>query len=85
MRLEKPVAVPRAEKSTDSSSKRKQEDVDDDGDVNMDMYPTFTNDEASTKYVGSVFYLGAKEKSTARRPTRRHRWRGEETGEGEIQ
>ncbi|KAF4626346.1 hypothetical protein G7Y89_g11814 [Cudoniella acicularis] len=86
MRFEKPVPASRVAKAGESSSKRKREDIDDDGDAKMEMCPSFTgNETASESYTENVFYLGAKDKPTARRPTWRYRWRGEETGEGEIQ
>jgi len=84
MRFEKPIPVPKSEKAG-SSSKRKWED-DEDGDITMDKLPSYSGDvQASEKYTANDFYLAATDNPTARRPTWRYRWRGEETGEGEIQ
>ncbi|KAL2075435.1 hypothetical protein VTL71DRAFT_378 [Oculimacula yallundae] len=85
MRFEKPVPVPKIEKDSESSKKRKREDLDEDGDTKMDMYPDHTSDEGPSDYGEIVFHLGASDRPTARRPVWRYRWRGKETGEGEIQ
>jgi hypothetical protein len=84
MRFEKPVSIPKTEKAGDSSKKRKREDLGDNSDVDMDMFPEYPGDEGSRNYVEKGFFHGAKDKLTARRPTWRYRWRGSETGEGEI-
>lgn len=93
MRFEKPIPVPKGMKSEGGYNKRKRGDYgydDDDDDVDMmDAYPAYhsphsdTNEQ--TSYTESCFYLGTKDKPTARRPTWIYRWRGEETGEGQIQ
>jgi hypothetical protein len=86
MRFEKPIPVSKSQKASESSSKRKWDEIDDDGDVNMADYPSYSsNAQGSSKYDVKEFYLGAADSPTARRPTWRYRWRGEETGEGEIQ
>ncbi|KAH6724357.1 hypothetical protein BKA61DRAFT_28170 [Leptodontidium sp. MPI-SDFR-AT-0119] len=85
MRFEKPVPVPKAEKSESSKKRKKEDGLDDDGDVNMDQYPEFASNEGPNDYSENVFHLGAKDRPTARRPVWRYRWRGTETGEGEIQ
>lgn len=85
MRFEKPIPVPKSEKAQENSKKRKREDVDDDGDLNMDTIPSFAEDRLPHDYSEKAFFLGTKDKPTARRPTWRYRWRGSETGEGEIQ
>ncbi|TAQ87992.1 hypothetical protein B7494_g3674 [Chlorociboria aeruginascens] len=84
MRFEKPVPVPKS-KSEPDSKKRKWEtdEEDDDGYIDMEDYPDFETEPSH--YSNSVFNLGAKDKPTARRPTWQYRWRGRETGEGEIQ
>jgi hypothetical protein len=85
MRFEKPIPVPKSEKSGTSSNKRKWEE-DEDGDVTMDDFPSYSGGvQASEKYTANDFYLAATDNPTARRPTWRYRWRGEETGEDEIQ
>lgn len=86
MRFEKPVPVPKSQKVGESSSKRKWDEVDDDGDVNMADYPSYSGGaQGSKKYNVKEFYLGATDGPTTRRPTWQYRWRGEETGEGGIQ
>ncbi|ESZ96072.1 hypothetical protein SBOR_3549 [Sclerotinia borealis F-4128] len=85
MRFERPIPVPR---SQNESGKRKREDdyMDEDGDVLMSDIPRYdANDSNPNNYTESAFFLKANDKPTARRPTWRYRWRGEETGEGEIQ
>ena len=82
MRFEKPVPKPKAPKSDSSSStKRKYEEVDEDGDTKMGGY----SENSSGPYDEKIFFLGGSDKPTANRPTWRYRWRGAETGEGEIQ
>lgn len=85
MRFEKPMLVPKTMKSENSlepSKKRKREDPDEDGDIKMNLYPSYKGDlEATEKYSENVFFLGSKDKPTARRPTWRYRWRGEDTSE----
>lgn len=76
MRFEKPIPV---------SKKRKLETFNDDSDVEMDMFPDYERAESSREYSEKDFFLSATDKPTARRPTWRYRWRGSETGEGEIQ
>ncbi|KAI9646549.1 hypothetical protein NHQ30_004542 [Ciborinia camelliae] len=80
MRFEAPVPVPRPQSER---VKRKREDsyLDEDGDVLMNDISQYD----ANNYREGAFFLGANEKPTARRPTWRYRWRGEETGEGEIQ
>ncbi|RAL67783.1 hypothetical protein DID88_008510 [Monilinia fructigena] len=85
MRFERPTPVPR---SQNESGKRKREDsyMDEDGDVLMDDIPQYDMDDSSpNNYTESAFSLQDNDKPTARRPTWGYRWRGEETGEGEIQ
>jgi hypothetical protein len=86
-RFMKPMPVPKSEGS--NSKKRKWEDEEDeDGDVNTDDYSPYGTDndmDGPSNYTEKAFHLGAKDKPTARRPTWRYRWRGRETGEGEIQ
>ncbi|KAF7957631.1 hypothetical protein EAE96_003205 [Botrytis aclada] len=83
MRFERPTDVP-STKTVDKKRKRDStSSIDDDGDVVMS---DVSQDGASDrKYKESAFSLGANDKPTARRPTWPYRWRGEETGEGEIQ
>jgi hypothetical protein len=76
MRFEKPVPVSKSASAAGPSKKRKREDSDEEGDVEVEYDPSY--DE-------KVFLLGSKDKPTARRPTWRYRWRGRETGTGEIQ
>ncbi|TVY47854.1 hypothetical protein LOCC1_G002940 [Lachnellula occidentalis] len=84
MRFEKPIPNPKSEKSG-TSNKRKRE-VDGDGDIYMADLPSYSGGtETSKRYTVSDFYLAPNDNPTARRPTWRYRWRGEETGEGEIQ
>jgi hypothetical protein len=85
MRFEKPIPVPKAEPTGEESKKRKREDMNDDPNLEMDALPEYKGIEGSSNYTAKVFFLGAKDKPTARRPTWRYRWRGSETGEGEIQ
>jgi hypothetical protein len=80
-----PVPAPKAEKSESSKKRKREDDVDEDGDFNMDMHPEFGSNGGPSDYSESVFHLGAKDKPTARRTVWRYRWRGSETGEGEIQ
>jgi hypothetical protein len=86
-RFMKPTPVPKSGGS--NSKKRKWEDEEDEeGDVNMEEIEPYAADsdmDGSSTYTEKVFHLGAKDKPTARRPTWRYRWRGRETGEGEIQ
>ncbi len=86
-RFMKPVPIPKSEGN--NSKKRKWEDEEDEEeDVNMDDYEPYMADsdmDGTSDYTENVFHLGAKDKPTARRPTWRYRWRGCETGEGEIQ
>ena len=71
MRFEKPVPVPKSVQG--ASKKRKREDsYDGDGNVNMMDYPPYIEDEDNSNYADKVFHLGATEKPTARRPTRRY-------------
>ena len=84
MRFERPSRVPKSEMESEKSKKRKQEDLDNDGDLQMDIYPRSARDDTG-KYSEEVFHLRSDEQPTARRPTWRYRWRGHETGEGEIQ
>ncbi|XMA15363.1 hypothetical protein WAI453_008154 [Rhynchosporium graminicola] len=85
MRFEKPVPVAKIEKDGECLKKRKRDDLDDDRDASIERYPDFTSTEGPSVYSESVFHLGAKDRPTARRPIWRFRWRGKETGEGEIQ
>ncbi|QSZ30904.1 hypothetical protein DSL72_000462 [Monilinia vaccinii-corymbosi] len=82
MRFERPTPVPR---SQNGSVKRKREDsyVDEDGDILMNDIPQYDSNESH--YKESAFYLKGDDRPTSRRPTWEYRWRGEETGEGEIQ
>ena len=83
MRFEKPLPAPKSDKTGASSNKRKWEEVDEEGNVNMDDLPSSSS--SNEKYTEKNFHLGATDNPTARRPTWRYRWRGEETGEGGIQ
>jgi len=85
MRFMKPIPIPKSESAGDSSKKRKHEDMRDDSDVDMDMVPEYRGNQGLSNYNEKIFFLGAKDKPTARRPTWHYRWRGSETGEGEIQ
>lgn len=86
-RFEKPVPVSKSEPN--GSKKRKREDdEDEDGDIDMSGVPIYANRSTTnerTRYSEKVFHLGPKDKPTARRPTWRFRWRGQETGEGVIE
>jgi hypothetical protein len=88
MRFEKPIPVPKSEKPDESTPKKRKWD-DDPEDLDLQDYPAFNassyGESANESYDEKVFFLGAKDKPTARRPTWRYRWRGTETGEGEIQ
>ncbi|KAK0125616.1 hypothetical protein ONS96_009450 [Cadophora gregata f. sp. sojae] len=84
MRFERPMPTPKSEIKSESSQKRKREDLDEDSDRQMRMYPRSAQDD-SGDYSEDIFYLGSDEKPTARKSTWRYRWRGSETGEGEIQ
>ncbi|KAF5879556.1 uncharacterized protein Bfra_006765 [Botrytis fragariae] len=83
MRFERPNGVP-SPKNADKKRKREStSSIDEDGDVMMsDISQTVAS---NSKHKESAFFLGANDKPTARRPTWPYRWRGEETGEGEIQ
>lgn len=50
----------------------------------MHDYPLYNESDESEDYRESSFHLDSKDKPTARRPTWHFRYRGEETGEGEI-
>lgn len=83
MRFERPIPIPRSQRG-----KRKREDayMDEDGDILMSDIPQYDangNDPNSCRE--SAFFLGANDKPSVRQPTWQYRWRGEETGEGEIQ
>ncbi|TGO19698.1 hypothetical protein BTUL_0003g01550 [Botrytis tulipae] len=85
MRFERPTDVP-SPKNADKKRKRESTssiDEDEDGDVMMS--DVSQNVASNSKHKESAFFLGANDKPTARRPTWPYRWRGEETGEGEIQ
>ncbi|KAF7907543.1 uncharacterized protein EAF01_005129 [Botrytis porri] len=83
MRFERPTDVPSPKTSDRKRKRQSTSSIDEDGDV---MMSDVSQDGASnSKYKESAFYLGANDKPTARRPTWPYRWRGEETGEGEIQ
>ena len=84
MRFERPSRVPKSEMESRQSKKRKQKDLNKDGESPMDTYPRSATDGAG-KYSEDIFHLRSDEQPTARRPTWRYRWRGHETGEGEIQ
>ena len=88
MRFEKPVPVSKKEKMEEPSKKRKW-DEDEDGDIDMediDVYSLHDHSYGSReKYDKKVFFLGANDKPTARRPVWKYRWRGRETGEDVIQ
>ncbi|EKD19885.1 hypothetical protein MBM_01837 [Drepanopeziza brunnea f. sp. 'multigermtubi' MB_m1] len=75
MRFEKPIPVSKTDNKMESSKKRKRDEPDEDGDIQMDMYPEFTGDD-SGDYTEKVFFLGSSDKPTARRPIWRYRWRG---------
>lgn len=82
MRFEKPMPAP---KSQNGNGKRKREDsyIDEDGDVLMSDIPQYGVNNKNSRE--SAFHLGPNDKPSARNPTWNYRWRGEETGEGEIQ
>ncbi|KAJ8064598.1 hypothetical protein OCU04_006927 [Sclerotinia nivalis] len=85
MRFERPIPIPR---SQNGNGKRKREDayMDEDGDILMSDIPQYdANGNNPNNYRESAFFLGANDKPSARQPTWQYRWRGEETGEGEIQ
>ncbi|TVY17411.1 hypothetical protein LARI1_G004212 [Lachnellula arida] len=84
MRFEKPIPIPKSEKSGTSNKRKREEDGD--GDIDMVDLPSYSEDiKTSEEYTVSDFYLAPNDNPTARRPAWRYRWRGEETGEGEIQ
>lgn len=86
-RFMKPIPVPKSE-SNDSKKRKWKDEEDENDDVNMEEYEPYeanSDIEDLSNYTEKVFHLGAKDKPTARRPTWQYRWRGRETGEGEIQ
>ncbi|PMD46171.1 hypothetical protein L207DRAFT_561564 [Hyaloscypha variabilis F] len=85
MRFMKPIPTPKSESTGDSSKKRKHEDIGDNSDVDMDMVPEYRGNQGSNTYTEKVFFLGAKDRPTVRRPTWHYRWRGSDTSQGEIQ
>ncbi|CAD6439737.1 f3264f75-1397-40cf-9e4f-c25dccdfe720 [Sclerotinia trifoliorum] len=85
MRFERPNPISR---SQNGNGKRKREDayMDEDGDILMSDIPQYdVNGNNPNSYRESAVFLGANDKPSARLPTWQYRWRGEETGEGEIQ
>ncbi|KAF7864335.1 uncharacterized protein EAF02_010303 [Botrytis sinoallii] len=83
MRFERPTGVP-SPKNADKKRKREStSSIDEDGDVMMS--DVAQNVASNSKHKESAFFLGVNDKPTARCPTWPYRWRGEETGEGEIQ
>jgi len=71
MRFEKPMLVSKTMKSENSlepSKKRKREDPDEDGDIEMNHCLSYQGDlEASEKYFQTALFLGSKDKPTTRR------------------
>ncbi|KAA8572805.1 hypothetical protein EYC84_003382 [Monilinia fructicola] len=86
MRFERPTPAAR---SQNESGKRKREHsyMDEDGDVLMDDIPQYDTEERAAQAITQKAHFSLKDHDhpTARRPTWGYRWRGEETGEGEIQ
>ncbi|TGO30982.1 hypothetical protein BPAE_0002g00740 [Botrytis paeoniae] len=83
MRFERPTDVPSPKNSDKKRKRESTSSIDEDGDVMMS--DVSQNVASNSKHKESAFFLGANDKPTARRPTWLYRWRGEETGEGEIQ
>ena len=84
MRFEGPIPVPKSEKGEVDSKTRKREDLEDE-DLDIGLLPSYAEDHLPHDYSEKDFFLGANDKPIARRQTCRYRWRGSETGEGEIQ
>ncbi|PVH79192.1 hypothetical protein DL98DRAFT_655604 [Cadophora sp. DSE1049] len=84
MRFERPIPNSKSDTGSESSKKRKREDVEEDRDMKLNRYPQFARDDAGD-YSEAGFHLGPDDKPTAQRPTWWYRWRGHETGEGEFQ
>lgn len=85
MRFERPSLESRAQ---NRSGKRKRESsyMDDDGDVLMSDIPRYnTNNGSPDNYQDSPFFLKSNDKPSDRRSTWQYRWRGAETGDGEIE
>ncbi|KAM0158955.1 hypothetical protein ACHAQE_000726 [Botrytis cinerea] len=83
MRFERPTDVTSPKNGDRKRKRERTSSIDEDGDVTMS--DVSQNGANNSNYKESAFFLGANDRPTARRPTWPYRWRGEETGEGEIQ